>query len=252
VVIVGAGPGLGRAIGAAFVAEDADVVLVARNEERLRALADDIGAAGYVSADVGDEAALRAALDTIHQRHGTTDVVVHNPSIAFEAAPTNTPLSALLDGFRVAAGSLLVTIQQVAPAMRTRGHGTILVTGSGAGLTGSTWSASLAAQKAAVRNLAFSAAAELEPDGVKVATITINGLLGTPGFEVDRIAPEYVRLHKLAQHPRLAQHPGLAQYPGRADELPDTASALPGNSTERADAEQDVWQSEISWPAQAD
>ena len=240
VVIIGAGPGLGRAIGAAFVGEGADVVLLARDEVNARALARDISAADYISADASDEAALRTAFGTIRDRHGTPDVIVHNPSIAFEAPPTGTPLSALLDGFRLAAGSLLVAIQEVAPAMRERGGGTIIVTGSGAGLTGSTWSASLATQKAAVRNLAFSAAAELEPDGIRVATITIKGVLGTPGFEVDRIAPEYVRLHILSQELRNSQKSG------------DAESASPESTSGWADTASGVWQTEIVWPTPAD
>ena len=50
------------------------------------------------------------------------------------------------------------------------------------------------AQKAAARSLTLSLAAELGPAGIRVATITINGILGTPGFEPRRIAQVYVDL----------------------------------------------------------
>src|ERR671911_186359 len=70
--------------------------------------------------------------------------------------------------------------------------------GGGSALTGSTWSAALAVQKAAVRNLAMSLAAELRRDRVHVVTVTIDGVLGAEGFEVSRIAEEYVRLHGLS------------------------------------------------------
>lgn len=230
VVVLGAGPGLGRAISAAFARDRARVVLLARDEDRLSALADETGAAGYVSADASDEPALRAAFATIRERFGDPDVLVHNPSIAFEAPPTRTPAAELAKGFALAAGSLLVAIQEVAGAMRDAGRGTILVTGSGASRTGSTWSAGLAAQKAAVRNLTLSAAAELEPDGVHVATVTINGLLGSPGFEPDEIAAEYVRLHRMAR----SRGDGAASAPNR-------------NS-----GEADAWRAEIDWPIKAD
>jgi short-subunit dehydrogenase len=104
----------------------------------------------------------------------------------------------LIDGFRLAAGSLLVAAQEVATAMRAAGRGTVVVTGGGSALTGSTWSAALAVQKAAVRNLAMSLAAELRRDRVHVVTVTIDGVLGAEGFEVSRIAEEYVRLHGLS------------------------------------------------------
>ena len=193
VVVVGAGPGLGRAIGHAFVERAAQVVLIARDERRLAEIADAVGAA-YVPVDVTDEPALRAAFATIRNRHGDPTVLVHNPSIAFEAPATETPLEALMAGFRLAAGSLLVAAQEVVPAMRGAGRGTILVTGNVTAVTGSTWSAALAAQKAAARNLALSLAAELAATGIRVATVTINGTLGRPGFEPWRIAEVYADL----------------------------------------------------------
>jgi NAD(P)-dependent dehydrogenase (short-subunit alcohol dehydrogenase family) len=194
VVIVGAGPGLGRAVGRAFAAAGTHVALLARDAARLDAMSAELDAATGVPVDVTDEAALRGAFASIRAELGDPTVLVHNPSAAYEATATATPLDVLLDGFALAAGSLLVAAQEVAPAMRRAGQGTILVTGSVAATTGSTWSAALAAQKAAVRNLTLSLAAELGPAGVRVATITIAGTLGTPGFEVDRIAAEYVRL----------------------------------------------------------
>lgn len=193
-VILGAGPGLGRAVAAAFAERGDRVVLLARDPGRLDELADEVGAEATVAVDATDEGALRAAFADIRSRYGDPTVLVHNPSVAYEAPPTETPLRALMDGLALAAGSLLVAAQEVAPAMRTAGRGTILVTGSGSAKTGSTWSAALAVQKAAVRNLALSLAAELRTDGVRVVTVTIDGLLGTPGFEHERIAAEYVRL----------------------------------------------------------
>ncbi len=197
VVVLGAGPGLGQAVGKAFVEAGAKVVLMARDYSRLEAISAEIGAAGIIAVDATDESALRAAFADVRKAHGDPGVLVHNPSIAVEQPATRTALADLMAGFALAAGSLLVAAQEVAPAMRRARSGTILVTGSAAALTGSTWSATLAAQKAAVRNLAFSLAAELGPAGVHVATITIDGILGAPGFEHDRIAAEYVRLASL-------------------------------------------------------
>lgn len=193
VVVIGAGPGLGQAIGQAFAARGFRTLLVARGEQRLREIAARIGA-DHLAVDVTDQPALRAAFESIRAGYGDPTVLVHNPSIAFEAPATRTPLEQLMVGFRLAAGSLLVAAQEVAPAMRESRRGTILVTGNAAALTGSTWSAALAAQKAAARSLALSLAAELAPAGIRVATVTIHGVLGTPGFEPRQIAQAYVDL----------------------------------------------------------
>ncbi len=193
VAVIGAGPGLGQAIGQAFTKRGARVVLLARDERRLSEVAGTVGA-DYLSVDVTDEPALRAAFESIRNSHGNPTVLVHNPSIAFEAPATETPLEVFMAGFRLAAGALLVAAQEVVPAMRAAGRGTVLVTGSVAALTGSTWSAALAAQKAAARNVALSLAAELSPAGIRVATVTINGTLGAPGFEPHLIAEAYADL----------------------------------------------------------
>jgi short-subunit dehydrogenase len=209
VTVIGAGPGLGRAVAAAFADRGDHVVLLARDARRLADIAASLrsgagGEVGTVGADASDEVSLRAAFTEIRDRYGEPTVLVHNPSIAVEAPPTRTTQAALIDGVRLAAGSLLVAAQEVAPAMRRAGRGTILVTGGGSALTGSTWSAALAVQKAAVRNLAFSLAAELAPDGIHVVTVTIDGVLGAAGFEPDRIAAEYVRQHEATDGPRSA------------------------------------------------
>jgi NAD(P)-dependent dehydrogenase (short-subunit alcohol dehydrogenase family) len=217
VVIVGAGPGLGRAIGAAFTASGARVVVLARDEARLASMTAEIGGAGWVTADVTDELALRVAFAEVRAAHGDPDVLVHNPSVAYVAPPTKTSWRELMAGFAVAPGSLLVAAQEVAPAMRKAGRGTILVTGGASARTGSTWSAALGAQKAALRNLAQSLAAELGPDGIRVATITIDGILGQPGLEHDRIAAECVRLHDLAHKPDTEWQPEITWPPQPAD-----------------------------------
>ena len=48
--------------------------------------------------------------------------------------------------------------------------------------------------KAALRSLMQAWAQDLAPRGVHCATVTINGVLDTPGFEVDRIADVYAEL----------------------------------------------------------
>jgi short-subunit dehydrogenase len=198
-VVMGAGPRLGRAVASALARRDAAVALLARSAARLSELAGEVGAAGPgralpVAVDLADEESVRAAFAMVRQELGDPTVVVHNPSVTIEAAATETPYGALMEALRTSLGSLLVAAQEVAPAMRAAGRGTILATGSQAALAGSTWSAAVGIQKAAVRSLVLSLAEELGGAGVHVATVTVMGLLGRPGFEVDAIAEEYTRL----------------------------------------------------------
>ncbi|MDT7751156.1 MAG: hypothetical protein QOD96_4818, partial [Pseudonocardiales bacterium] len=67
-VIIGAGPGIGLAVARRFAREGLPVALVARTRATVDAVAAAVATAGVrvvaLTADVTDEAALRAALDT--------------------------------------------------------------------------------------------------------------------------------------------------------------------------------------------
>jgi len=80
--------------------------------------------------------------------------------------------------------------------MRASGKGTILFTGGGLALHPNPQVASLSVGKAAIRNLAYSLGAELELEGIQVATVTIAGYV-KPGthFDPDLIAETYWQLH---------------------------------------------------------
>ncbi|MDQ1674975.1 MAG: hypothetical protein QOC93_119 [Actinomycetota bacterium] len=200
VVVVAAGPGLGRAVAERFAREGADVALVARSEQPLRDLTAQVARHGTrvtaAVADAADEASLRGALAAVRDALGAPTVLVFNASVYVEGRPSELAYDALMHGLRVGVGAAVVAVQEVAPAMRTAGRGTILLTGSEAALNPSVRAAGLGMAKAALRNLAFSAAAELGPDGVHVTTVTIRGMLAAgTAFDPDVLAERYWQLH---------------------------------------------------------
>jgi NAD(P)-dependent dehydrogenase (short-subunit alcohol dehydrogenase family) len=201
VVVVGAGPGVGMAVARRFAREGFAVGLVARNEERLRGDVTAVLAAGAVRAeaavaDVGDEQDLRAALAALRVALGAPDVLALNTSMFVPGGPLVSPPEDVLAGFRVGVLAALVAIQESAPAMVEAGHGSVLITGGGLALSPSVWSAGLSIQKAGVRSLAYTAAAELAPSGVHVGTVTIDGVVGRgDGMDPDSIAERFWELH---------------------------------------------------------
>jgi NAD(P)-dependent dehydrogenase (short-subunit alcohol dehydrogenase family) len=192
-VVVGAGPGLGLAVARRFAREGFRLALLARSPERLDRTGMD---ALPVSVDLADEEALRAAFAQVRSSLGDPRVLVFNASEYVEGTPSEVPYDAFLHGFRVGVAAALVCLQEVAPAMRAAGRGTVLITGGGLGLRPWPPAAGLGVQKAAVRNLALAAAKELGPDGVHVATVTIQGVI-RPGSGTDPqvLAEQYWQLH---------------------------------------------------------
>lgn len=79
-VVTGASSGIGEATARLLAGRGWHCVLVARREDRLRALAGEIGAEFEVC-DVGDREAVAAAMGRILERHPRIDLLVNNAGI---------------------------------------------------------------------------------------------------------------------------------------------------------------------------
>lgn len=204
VVILGAGPGMGQALARAFGTEERTIVLVARNPERLAALAAELTGEGVdahgVPADLSQPQDVRRAMAEIDTTWGPPSILIANASLYVAGTPSEVDLDAALEGFRVSIIGPLAAVQSAVPAMRVRGHGTILFTGGGTALEPWVEASALSMQKAALRNLALATARELEPEGIHAAVVTIRGVIGSPGFEPERLAREFVLLHEQEPH----------------------------------------------------
>jgi NAD(P)-dependent dehydrogenase (short-subunit alcohol dehydrogenase family) len=81
-VVSGVGPGMGRAIALQLARGGADLVLAARREPALRAVADEIEVLGRravcVPTDIRDDAQARRLADTAARELGRVDVLVNN------------------------------------------------------------------------------------------------------------------------------------------------------------------------------
>lgn len=214
-VVVAAGPGLGRAVALRFAREGAAVGLVARSTDRLTDLVAEISAAGAsavatAAADVGDEGALRAALAELRSALGEATVLVYNGSAYVEGSVTSLPADRLQLAFDVGVVGALVAAQEAVPAMRAAGRGTVLFTGSVAADRGSTSAAAVGVAKAGLRSLARSLHKEVDGTGVRASTVTIDGVLqGPKALDVDEIADLYWDLHTRPDPP-----PDVLRFPG--------------------------------------
>ena len=210
-----AGPGLGRSVALRFARESTAVGLVARSAGPAEALADELRSAGapqvgVATADVGDEAALRAALGDLRARLGPATAAVYNGSAFVQGSGLTLAPADLRLALDVGVTGAMVTAQEVAPSMRDAGRGTLLLTGSVAADRASTGATAVGVAKAALRNLALSLHKELAPDGVRVTTVTIDGVLqGPKALDLDEIGDLYWELHSRPEAPpAVVVHPG--------------------------------------------
>jgi short-subunit dehydrogenase len=195
-LLVGAGPGLGMAIAHRFAGGGYRVTLVARGTDGLRELADGLADTGAridtIAADASDPDALGARMAELYRQEGAPGLVVYNAVMGAPDTLLESSVEHLQTAYAVDVISAIVLTQVAAPAMRAAGSGTILVTGGGFADYPIPVLATVSLGKAALRSAATMLGADLEPDGIRVATLTIMGqiVVGTP-FDPEKIAERY-------------------------------------------------------------
>jgi NAD(P)-dependent dehydrogenase (short-subunit alcohol dehydrogenase family) len=177
-VITGVGPGTGAALVRKF-AERYRVVMIARNEQRLTALAAEVPGSIPKVCDVADSVALQSTLAEIAAL-GVPRVVIHNAVGGGTGDILAIDPDALERNFKINTMALLHLIQAFAPGMVEAGEGAILATGNTAAYRGRANFVSFAPTKAAQRIMLESAARTLGPQGIHVAYVAIDAAIDVP------------------------------------------------------------------------
>ena len=175
-VVTGGGRGIGRAIARKFAREGAAVVIAARTEQEIEAVAREIreagGRAAAVVADVSDEKNCARVIQAAKSQFGGVDILVNN---AGEYGPVKPVEEIAPDEWdRVIAvhlrGAFLLT-RLVLPEMYARGSGAILNISSLSAKAAFQWGSPYAAAKAGMLGLTRVTAAEAARKGVRVNAI---------------------------------------------------------------------------------
>src|SRR5271165_248795 len=178
-IITGVGPGTGSAMARRFSEGGYQVAMIARNADRLGALARDLPDSFAVACDVSDTAAFLAALDGIVARAGAPKVVIHNAVGGAFGTFLDISPDILARNFQVNVMALLHLARWAAPRMLAEG-GALICTGNTSALRGKANFAGFAPTKAAQRILAESIARELGPKGIHVAYLMIDAVIDLP------------------------------------------------------------------------
>jgi clavulanate-9-aldehyde reducatase len=175
IVVTGASSGIGEAIARAASAAGARVAVLARTEDKLRALAGEFGGVA-VPADVADVAAARRAVDQAAEELGGLDGLVNAAGVLRGGPLATTDPADWKLLFDVNVLGVLHTVQAAASYLVAADHADIVNVSSMSGRRlGSVEMAAYAASKAAVHMLTEGMRRELGPEGVRVSTLA-------PGF----------------------------------------------------------------------
>jgi NAD(P)-dependent dehydrogenase (short-subunit alcohol dehydrogenase family) len=173
VLIVGAASGLGAAIADAFRQDGARLVLVDREARGLARYADRDTRCSTLCGDATDP----ASMDEAVQMAGTVDILVHTAGIDPLSA-TDVPGTSLMDWQAVLSVNLtsaFLSARAVLPGMLERRRGTLLFTGSVAGLRPTPREAAYSVSKAGVIQLARAIALDHAREGIRANALC-------PGF----------------------------------------------------------------------
>jgi NAD(P)-dependent dehydrogenase (short-subunit alcohol dehydrogenase family) len=179
-VITGATSGIGLGTAKVFAAEGAKVYITGRRKDVLdKAVAEIGGDVVGIQADSSVTADLDALYAQIKAEAGRIDVLFANAG-----GGTFLPLGQITeeqidDTFGRNVKAVIFTVQKALPLMGK--GGSIILTGSTAGLEGTAAFSVYSASKAAVRNLARSWALDLKETGIRVNVVS-PGATRTPGL----------------------------------------------------------------------
>jgi len=195
-LLLGAGPGLGEAVARRFAGGGYRVTLAARSTDGLDELAGrlaDTGAEiGTIAVDAGDPDGLSARLSARYGEDGAPGLIVYNAVMGAPDQLLTSSAAHLQTAYTVDVIGAIVAAQVAAPAMRAAGLGTIIVTGGGFADHPIPALATISLGKAALRSAATMLGADLEADGIRVATLTIAGqIVAGTAFDPERIAERY-------------------------------------------------------------
>lgn len=179
-LITGATSGIGGAAARAFLAEGADLVVVARRDERLRRLADEARAVGRrcvaVAGDVRQEATAERAVKAAMEQLGRLDILVNNAGIGIYKNLDQTSANdydAMMD---TNMRSTFLFTRHAVPVLLERRAGMIINVSSMAGVMGFPGEAVYCATKFAQVGFTQALDRELRPHGIKVGVVCPGGV----------------------------------------------------------------------------
>lgn len=233
-LVTGASSGIGAAIAAALARRGYDLILTARREDRLRALAGELEeahgvAAQVVAHDLGVPGGARALHARVAELGSPVELLVNNAGFGIYGHAWEQELVRVEAMLELNMTALTVLTQLFLPEMVARGRGRVLQVASIGAFQPSPLYAAYAATKAYVLNYSHAVNWELRQAGVDVRVTSLcPGLTRSEFHEVaDHLKPPSVeRLMMSAE--AVAERGVKAALAGRAVVTPGWVNALGG------------------------
>lgn len=199
-LITGASSGIGEEIARELARRGYPVILVARRADRLRALADSLGAGAYViPVDLADPTDRATLPDQVAALGLTVDVLVNNAGMSNLGGVAGVDVDAELRLVEVDVAAVVDLCTRFVPGMVARGGGAVLNVASVGAFGPVPWQASYGAAKAFVLSYTEAMSEELKGTAV-TATVVCPGPVrtgfgeaaGIPDEEAEKMLPKFL------------------------------------------------------------
>ena len=190
-LVTGASAGIGRAMAMQLAAAGVDLVLVARNGDRLEELAEALRAGGsdreveVLAADLSDPAGVAAVEERVASDEAPIDLLVNNAGLGYEGPFHAQEADQVSETIGVNVLALVRLTHAALKTMTARGKGQVVLVSSMASLQGLPMTAVYAATKAFITSLGEALHEEHKSTGVTVTTV-LPGLTRTEFHERGR------------------------------------------------------------------
>lgn len=192
-LITGASSGIGEAVARRIAREpEARLVLVARREERLRALADELGGATVLAEDLTDPAASDRIREAVEREYGELHLLVNNAGAAWRGTFSDTGWANVERHMKLNFEAVVRLTEALLPTLRStasaNGHRRVAIVNvaSTAGRVARPISGAYSASKFALAGWTDALYGEEKPHGVHVGMV-LPGFIKTEGFPAAEI-----------------------------------------------------------------
>ncbi|SFL38014.1 hypothetical protein SAMN03159341_105362 [Paenibacillus sp. 1_12] len=207
VVITGAGGGIGRVLALSYAAQNASVVLVDKDEQKLcetKDLLQQSGSESYaIQLELSDGQAIAPAFQQIEEKFGRIDVLINNAGLGITKSPYELELDEWDYVMNTNVRGCFLCSREAAKVMKKQGKGSIVNISSTRSMMSEANTEAYAASKGGIDALTHALAVSLGPDGIQVNAIN-------PGW-IETSDYSSLRKEDHEQHP--------AQRVGKPDDI---------------------------------
>lgn len=170
-IVTGASDGIGKAIAEQLAKHGAKVVLAARNDEKLAALAHELPGSLAVHTDMANPADIQNLVDRALEVYGRIDLLVNNAGVGMYGPMDSINMDEYRHMMNVNVFGPVHAMEYVIPHMRAQGGGMIVNISSRVSKNYFPNLSAYASTKYALNAISLTARAELEKDNIVVSVM---------------------------------------------------------------------------------